>query len=77
MSSKSSDDDAENLEGATEAFISAVVSHLLATPTCLEQLRTSQSEDATLQQVFKYYEQGWPTKNSLDADLKPYWSVSD
>ena len=77
VSSKSTDNDAENLEGATEAFISAVVSHLPATPTCLEQLRTSQSEDATLQQVFKYCEQGWPTKNSLDADLKPYWSVSD
>ena len=52
------------------------MSHLPATPTRLKQLCTSQSKDATLQ-VFKYCEQGWPTKNSFDADLKPYWSVSD
>ena len=77
VSSESTDDDAENLEGATEAFTSAVVLHLPATLTHLEQLRTSQSEDATLQQVFKYCEQGWPTQNILDADLKLYWSVSD
>jgi len=75
--SKSEVDDAEDLEGATEAFIAAVVSNLPATPTRLDQLRTAQSEDETLQTVFKYCEQGWPIKNSLSGNLKPYWSVKD
>jgi len=77
VGSKSDVDDAENLEGATEAFINAVVSHLPATPTRLDQLRTTQSVDETLQAVFKYCEQGWPIKNSLSTNLKPYWSVKD
>ena len=75
--SKSDVDDAEDLEGATEAFIASVVSYLPAIPTRLNQLRNAQSEDETLQTVFKYCEQGWPTKNSLSGNLKPYWSVKD
>jgi len=39
------------LEGATEVFIAAVVSNLPATPTRLDQLRTAQSEDETLEIV--------------------------
>jgi len=74
---KSDVDDAENLESATEAFITAVVSQLPATSTRLELLCKAQSEDKTLQNFFKFCEQGWLTKNSLCNDLKPYWSVND
>jgi len=48
-----------------------------ATPTWLEQLRKAQLEDKTLQNILNFCEQGWPTKNSLCNDLKPYWSVND
>ena len=55
---KSDVDDAENLEGATEVFITAVVLQLPATTTRLEQLRKAQSEEKTLQNIFKFCEQG-------------------
>ena len=42
---KSDVDDAENIEGATETFITAVVSQLPVISTRLEQLCKAQSED--------------------------------
>ncbi|KAJ1199874.1 hypothetical protein NDU88_003706 [Pleurodeles waltl] len=32
-------------------------------------------KDTTLQKVLNYVVNGWPNKNELEEDVKPYWEV--
>ena len=58
-----------------EYFIQAVTSHLPASETRLNTYRQGQADDATVSKVITYCQSGWPHKNQISEDLRPYWAI--
>ena len=67
--------DSFNLQESTETFISAVVDALPASASRLEQIAKVQSTDPILQQVTRFYQEGWPTNHTIKGSLRPYWCI--
>ena len=58
-----------------EYFIQAVSSHLPASETHLNTYRQGQADDATVSKIITYCQSGWPQKNQISEDLRPYWAI--
>ena len=57
-----------------ELCMKSTISHLPASDQRLDVYR-KQSNDPICQQISKYCLEGWPNKNQLDVELKPYWDA--
>lgn len=74
-SSKTTLDDT-NFTTEVNAYVNAVMNTLPATVKMLERIRDEQNHDHNCVQLAKYCQDGWPNRNQLDNDLKPFHSVS-
>ena len=62
-------------EKGMEASVAAVVSSLPASGGRLVEYHKEQRADATCLQVIVYCQEGWPDKDKIKDNVKPYWSV--
>ena len=74
-SSKTTLDDT-NFRTEVNAYVNAVMNTLPATDKMLDRIRDEQNHDRNCVQLTKYCQDGWPNRNQLDNDLKPFHSVS-
>ena len=56
-----------------DSYVNMIVSSLPATDVMIQDIKSSQSSDATCQKI---HEAGWPHKSQLPNDVKPFMSVS-
>ena len=67
--------DSSTQQELAELCMKSTISHLPASDQRLDVYRKAQSNDPICQQISKYCLEGWPNKNQLDAELKPYWDA--
>ena len=65
----------DSLQDDAELFIAMVTSSLPASEGRLVEYQKAQQEDPTLSKVREYCCKGWPTKDPVELELKPYWTV--
>ena len=65
----------DSLQEDAELFANTVVSSLPASEGWLIKYQMVQQEDPTLIKVREYCSKGWPTKEAVEPELKPYWAV--
>ena len=59
-----------------DAYVNMIVSSLPATDVMIQDIKSSQSSDATYQKIQEYLQARWPHKSQLPNDIKPFMSVS-
>jgi len=59
-----------------DTYVNAVMNTLPATDKMLDTIRDAQNWDRSCMQLAKFCLEGWPNRNQLDSDLKPFHSVS-
>ena len=62
----------KDLEELAELLMVANISYLPAGEKRLEQYRQAQKDDPTCSTLRQYCQNGWPDKNALTPDIKPY-----
>ncbi|XP_064390623.1 uncharacterized protein K02A2.6-like [Halichondria panicea] len=68
--------DDTDLELEVEAYLNSdLFPSLPATPPKLMEYVQAQIDDPTCAKVREYCETQWPSRNSIDSSLKPYWKV--
>ena len=68
--------DDTDLELEVETYLNSVsIPSLPATPPKLMEYVQAQIDDPTCAKVREYCETQWPSRNSIDSSLKPYWKV--
>ena len=65
----------DSLQDDAELFVNTIVSSLPASKKWLAEYQKAQQEDSTLSTVREYCSKGWPSKDKIGPDLKPYWTV--
>ena len=65
----------DSLQEDAELFANTVVSSLPASKGRLVKYQMVQQEDPVLIKVREYCGKGWPTKEAVEPELKPYWAV--
>ena len=65
----------DSLQDDAELFVNTIVSSLPASKKRLAEYQKAQQEDSTLSTVREYCSKGWPSKDKIGPDLKPYWTV--
>ena len=58
-----------------EQWISAIVQSLPASQERLQEYGDAQRSDCVCSQVIKFCSEGWPRKNLVNPELKPYWEA--
>ena len=58
-----------------EEVIEVCVSHLPASRAVREKYRKAQLEDLIWSSVIKHCQNGWPEKDKVQPDLKPFWNA--
>lgn len=61
-------------EREVSTFVVGAMQCLPASDGLLTRLHQEQKKDPECQTLFKIVEQGWPPKERLPADMRPYWS---
>ena len=74
VSAPSADD--KFLQQETTAYVDFVVRHLPATERRLAEIRECQKSDRACQHMVEFCQSGWPEKNALPAEVKPYYTVA-
>ena len=69
---KSTEND-KDLEQLAELLVAANISHLPAGKERLEQYQQAQKTDPTCSALRQYCRNGWPNKETLTSEIKPYW----
>ena len=69
---KSTEND-RDLQQLAEILVAANISHLPAGKDRLEQYRQVQKTDPTCSTLRQYCCNGWPNKEALTLEIKPYW----
>ena len=64
------------LESETAAYIDFIVKNLPASEQWLKEIKECQEAGPVCQQIVELCLSGWPAKQSLPAELKPYHTVS-
>ena len=64
------------LQQETTAYIDFVVKHLPASEQRLAEIRECQKSDRACQYMVEFCQSGWPEKNALPAEVKPYYTVA-
>ena len=65
----------DSLQEDAELFVNAIASSLPASKGRLEGYAKAQLEDPTLTTVREYCSKGWPAKDKVEPEMKPYWAV--
>ena len=65
----------DSLQEDAKLFANTVFSSLPASEEQLIKYQMVQQEDLTLIKVREYCSKGWPTKEAVEPELKPYWAV--
>jgi len=55
--------------------VKGIVNCLPATEARLEQIKKDQLSDAVCKKLAQYCREGWPIRDKLDGDFKPYLTV--
>jgi len=71
------DDNCKELEEETQAFVQMVLSSIDINDSNVARILEEQNKDSTLTELKKVIIQGWPAQNSLQQNLKPFYSVKD
>lgn len=58
-----------------EEFVCATIAALPASPNRLNEYRQAQKRDSMCQQIREFSLAGWPSKERVSYQLKPYWKV--
>ena len=74
VSTPSADD--RFLQNETTAYVDFVVRHLPASEQRLAEIRECQKSDRACQHMVEFYRSGWPEKNALPVEVKPYYTVA-
>ena len=64
------------LESETAAYVDFIVKNLPASEQRLKEIKECQEADPVCQQIVELCLSGWPAKQSLPTELKPYHTVS-
>ena len=67
----------DSLQDDAELFVTTIVSSLPASKGRLVEYQKAQQEDPTLTLVKDYCNKGWPAKETVEPDVKPYWTVQN
>ena len=70
-----SDKNDTRLQEEAEAAMELCVAHIPASTWKLEEYRKAQGEDQTCSSVIKYCKEGWPEKNRIEPNIRPYWKA--
>lgn len=62
-----------NLEEETECLLEVTINSLPATQKRLSEYLMAQVTDPVCSTVSKYCKSGWPDKNKVESNLKPFW----
>ena len=62
-------------EKEIESFIEAVIATFPATKKCLQVYLDAQQKDPMCSTLMKYCLDGWPAKNELLPEVRPYWNI--
>ena len=65
----------KDLQQEAEWWIHAIVQSLPASQQRLQQYIESQAKDPVCSELIKFCREGWPAKNHLKPELKPYWEA--
>lgn len=63
------------LDETVETYIAAVIKQLPASEDRLQAYCTAQQQDPMCAQVIEFCKRGWPAKQRVQSELKPYWEV--
>ena len=66
----------EILQSEVTAYVDFMIGCLPASEQRLAEIRESQEADGVCQQIVEYCQSGWPQKQALPPEIKPYSSVS-
>lgn len=66
-----------NNETEVKVFVDAVIQSLPATEPRLQVIQEKQKGDAVCAKLIQYCKAGWPEKNALAPDVRPYWTEKD
>ena len=64
-----------DLQDLAESLVEMCVNHLPASNQRLEEYHQAQGQDHICSAVINYCKNGWPAKEKVDADIKPYWNA--
>ena len=64
------------LQQEITAYVDFVVIHLPALEQRLAEIRECQKSDQVCQHIVQFCQSGWPEKNALPAEVKPYYTVA-
>jgi hypothetical protein len=64
------------LQQETTAYVDLVIRHLPASEQRLAEIRECQKYDHACQHMVEFCQSGWPEKNALPAEVKPYYTVA-
>ena len=71
-------DELEEFISTMEDFVSSVVvAGLPASPTTLDAYRHTQKLDPICRQLLEFNSIGWPVKDKIAPELRPYWKARD
>ena len=62
-----------NLEEETECLLEVTINSLLASQKRLSEYLEAQVTDPLCSTISKYCKSGWPDKNKVESNLKPFW----
>ena len=62
-----------NLEEETECLLEVTINILPATQKRLNEYLKAQVTDPVCSTISKYCKSGWPDKNKVESNLKPFW----
>jgi len=62
-------------ENEVEFFVGAVIAMFPASNNRLKAYLDAQTEDTTCSTLKTYCLKGWPAKNKLSPDIRPYWNI--
>ena len=63
------------LQEEAEAAMELCIAHLPASTGKLKEYRKAQGEDQICSSVIRYCKHGWPEKNSIESNIRPYWKA--
>ena len=66
----------EALQQETTSYVDSVIQNLPASEKRLQEIKQRQEADGACRQIAEFCQSGWPEKNSLSPEVKPYFPVS-
>ena len=66
----------EALQQETTSYVDSVIQNLPASEKRLQEIKQHQEADGACRMIVEFCQSGWPEKNSLSPEVKPYFPVS-